>query len=226
MNMANKKKQTGAVDILYKRYIGDDPDRQASLRQERINAEVARTIYELRKGSGLTQTDLAKLIDTTQSVISRLEDADYDGHSLSLLSRIAKALNQRLQVLISPEDPKVKQLRYVFSDFVQRLRKERGLTIDDFSKKSGIDREAAVAMERDPTHRPSPMNIHKLSTFYKLPVRKVSVLAGAVKEVPEEMREQVARFAAQCESFSKLTRQEKHTLAEFVKFLRSEDAPR
>jgi hypothetical protein len=38
------------------------------------------------------------MIGTTQSVISRLEDADYRGHSLRMLARIAAALNQRLTV--------------------------------------------------------------------------------------------------------------------------------
>ena len=41
---------------------------------------------------------LAKLIGTKQPVIARLEDADYEGHSLSMLQRIAEALDQRLEV--------------------------------------------------------------------------------------------------------------------------------
>jgi len=92
------KKRTDAVKILHGRYVGDDTKRKASLKEERVNAEVAAAIYKLRNKSKLTQKQLADLIDTTQSVISRLEDADYDGHSLSMLSRIAKALNKRLSV--------------------------------------------------------------------------------------------------------------------------------
>ena len=42
-----------------------------------------------RTEAGLSQKELAEMIGTTQSVISRLEDADYEGHSLSMLSRIA-----------------------------------------------------------------------------------------------------------------------------------------
>jgi len=41
---------------------------------------------------------LAELVGTTQSVIARLEDADYEGHSLSMLQRIATAVNKRLEV--------------------------------------------------------------------------------------------------------------------------------
>ncbi len=96
--MGKDKKKTDAVKILHDRYIGDDTKRQTSLKEERVNAEVAAAIYDLRNKSGLTQKQLANMIGTTQSVISRLEDADYDGHSLSMLSRIAKALNKRLSV--------------------------------------------------------------------------------------------------------------------------------
>ena len=41
---------------------------------------------------------LAKLVGTTPSVICRLEDADYEGHSLAMLRRIAAALNKRVEI--------------------------------------------------------------------------------------------------------------------------------
>jgi transcriptional regulator with XRE-family HTH domain len=70
--------------------------------EETVNAEVARLIYETRKMAGLTQTELAKLIGSKQSVIARLEDADYEGHSLTMLQRIAIALNQRIEINFVP----------------------------------------------------------------------------------------------------------------------------
>lgn len=92
--MKNNEKTTNGINILHRRYIGDNVERQESLESERVHAHVARTIYDLRKEAGLTQKELAKLIGTTQSVISRLEDADYEGHSVSMLSRIAHALKR------------------------------------------------------------------------------------------------------------------------------------
>jgi transcriptional regulator with XRE-family HTH domain len=83
--------------------VDGDIERKASLEQERVNAEVARTIYELREQAGLSQKELADRVETTQSVISRLEDADYEGHSLSMLNRIAKALNRQVQVVMRPK---------------------------------------------------------------------------------------------------------------------------
>jgi transcriptional regulator with XRE-family HTH domain len=102
--METNRKTRNALDILHRRYIGDVAERRQSLEAERLHAQVARTIYDLRKQAGLTQKDLARLIGTTQSVISRLEDADYEGHSLSMLSRIAAALGQRLVFSVVPAD--------------------------------------------------------------------------------------------------------------------------
>jgi len=68
------------------------------LAEERSNAEIARRIYDLRTKVGLTQAALAKRIGTTASVISKLEDADYEGHSLSMLQRIAAVLGLRVTI--------------------------------------------------------------------------------------------------------------------------------
>src|SRR2546428_4333803 len=131
--MKKRNQTTNAVEILHRRYIGDDVEQKASLQSERVNAEIARTIYELRKEAGLTQQDLADLIGTTQSVISRLEDADYEGHSLSMLNRIAKSLNRRVTVVMRADDQEADTIRYVFREVVRNLRRERGLTVNELA---------------------------------------------------------------------------------------------
>ena len=94
------EKKDNAAKILHDRYIGDDAERQVSLEEERLSAQVARSIYRMRIDAGLTQKQLAELVGTTQSVISRLEDADYEGHSISMVSRIAMALDRRVEVRV------------------------------------------------------------------------------------------------------------------------------
>ena len=87
-----------------------DPEIEEMVRESSLNAELAQLIYTARKQAGLTQQQLADRIGTKQSVIARLEDADYEGHSLSMLQKIARALNQRLEVklvAIAPPNPKV-----------------------------------------------------------------------------------------------------------------------
>jgi ribosome-binding protein aMBF1 (putative translation factor) len=78
--------------------IGDDTELRELCEQETINAHVAQLIYDARTEAGLSQKELAKMINTTQSVISRLEDANYEGHSLSMLGRIANALNREVKI--------------------------------------------------------------------------------------------------------------------------------
>jgi ribosome-binding protein aMBF1 (putative translation factor) len=51
--------------------------------------DLALLVREMREDAELTQTELAKKVGTTQSVIARLEDAEYGGHSLTMLERIA-----------------------------------------------------------------------------------------------------------------------------------------
>ena len=95
------KKTRNAIEIL-ERLTGDDPELQEMIAEETVNAQVARIVFEARTAAGLTQKELADLVDTQQSTIARLEDADYEGHSLSMLRRIAEALNQRLEVRFVP----------------------------------------------------------------------------------------------------------------------------
>jgi ribosome-binding protein aMBF1 (putative translation factor) len=95
------RKTKDATEIL-DRLTGDDPELREMIAEERLNSQVARLIYEARTAAGLTQKQLADLIGTQQSTVARLEDADYEGHSLSMLRRIAEALNQRLEVRFIP----------------------------------------------------------------------------------------------------------------------------
>jgi transcriptional regulator with XRE-family HTH domain len=220
--MTKKDKTQDAIRILHGRYVKDDPERKAALQEERVNAEVARLIHEMRNAAGLSQQQLADLIGTTQSVISRLEDADYEGRSLSVLERIATALNQKLTVVMTAREPEELEIREAFHRVVQMLRRSRGLTLDELADKTKIDRTELVALERNPAYRPSPLTLHRLSEFFGVPDRKLAVLAGAIREVPEDLRQHAARFAAQSNSFSKLTKEEQRVLDEFVGFLRSD----
>jgi transcriptional regulator with XRE-family HTH domain len=60
--------------------------------------DLALLVREMREDAGLTQTELARKVRTTQSVIARLEDAEYTGHSLTMLERIATACGVALKL--------------------------------------------------------------------------------------------------------------------------------
>jgi DNA-binding XRE family transcriptional regulator len=65
--------------------------------------DVALQITALREQAGLSQKDLAKILNTSQQQISRMESPSYEGHSLSALRRVAEALNARVRVIFEPE---------------------------------------------------------------------------------------------------------------------------
>ena len=102
--MRQPRTTTDAVAILHKRHIKGNPARLKSLQREREKLHIAERVYDLRIQAGLTQKQLAQKVGTTQSAISRLEDADYDSHSLDMLRRIAAALHQRVEIRFVPED--------------------------------------------------------------------------------------------------------------------------
>lgn len=62
--------------------------------------DVALKLAALRKESGLSQKELAKRVGTSQQQISRLESPSYEGHSLSMLRRVAKVLGATIHVEI------------------------------------------------------------------------------------------------------------------------------
>lgn len=90
-----------AIKIINK-ITSSDPELEAMVEEASINAEVAQLIYEARTKAGFTQKQLAELVGTRQPVIARLEDADYEGHSLSMLQKIAHALNQKVVIQLAP----------------------------------------------------------------------------------------------------------------------------
>lgn len=98
----SRKPRSAALKFLYDRHIGNDAEQQAAYQEHLDNAEIASTICALRTSAGLSQRALAKLVNTTASAICRLEDADYEGHSLNMLRRIAAALDRRIEVRFVP----------------------------------------------------------------------------------------------------------------------------
>jgi ribosome-binding protein aMBF1 (putative translation factor) len=100
--MAEGKMTSDALKILHRRYYKNNPARLAGLEEAFINDDVARKLHELRTKAGLSMRELADKVGTQASVICRLEDADYEGHSLSMLNRIAAALNMRVSVNFVP----------------------------------------------------------------------------------------------------------------------------
>ena len=96
--MAGQRRfRSKGLQSLHDRFVGDDPDRVESFERALDDANVAMSIYKLRTEAGLSQRELA-IQWTTASVISRLENADYEGHSMAMLRRVAAALGRKVEV--------------------------------------------------------------------------------------------------------------------------------
>jgi DNA-binding XRE family transcriptional regulator len=98
-------KTRSATEILMRTVVKGDPERLRRIEEHEAAMEIATQIYEMRTAAGLSQDELARLVGTSQSAISRLEDADYEGHSLQMLRRIAAALGRRVEVRFVTADP-------------------------------------------------------------------------------------------------------------------------
>ena len=97
-----RRSTTDAAEFLQRLFVKGHPDMEAWVEEELANLDVADQIHLLRTQAGLTQQQLAERVGTTASAISRLERADYEGHSLSMLRRIGAALGRQVQIAFVP----------------------------------------------------------------------------------------------------------------------------
>lgn len=104
------KKPHSALDYMDE-LAGDDAEFQQMANEESLNLHIAAKIYAARTAANLSQKQLADLVGTGQSAIARLENADYAGHSLNMLKRVAKALGYRIELdLVKIEDEPKRQI--------------------------------------------------------------------------------------------------------------------
>ena len=94
----------------FDRYLEEqmkDPDFARRYQKAGEAWEVALQLAVLRKKAGLSQKELAQRVGTSQQQISRLESTSYEGHSLSMLRRVAEVLGATVHIDIQlPKRPK------------------------------------------------------------------------------------------------------------------------
>jgi transcriptional regulator with XRE-family HTH domain len=81
-----------------------DPDFAERFKRAGEAWEVALQLAALREQAGLSQLELARKLKTTQQQISRLESPGYEGHSLSMLRRVARALNAHMRIIFETKE--------------------------------------------------------------------------------------------------------------------------
>jgi len=101
------RKITDGVELLNRKYVRNDEKMKKMVEEEFEKLQIGQQIYDLRKEANLTQEELADMVGTTGSVISRLESAEYDGHSVKMLQRIAAALGKKVTINIVDREDKL-----------------------------------------------------------------------------------------------------------------------
>ena len=100
----SRKPKSEALQELYDELIGDDPKKRGDYEEALVNVKAAQLLFDMRTAAGLSQRELARRVGTTASVICRLEDADYSGHTLAMLNRVASALGRRIELRAVPKE--------------------------------------------------------------------------------------------------------------------------
>lgn len=80
-----------------KKELLKNPEFRKLYEESQLEFEIAKAIIKTRLKRKMTQKELAKRMRTTQSVISRIEQAR-TSPSISFLKRVARALNASLQI--------------------------------------------------------------------------------------------------------------------------------
>ena len=81
-----------------------DPDFAERFERAGEAWDVALQLTALREKAGLSQKQLARKLHTSQQNISRLESPSYEGHSLTMLRRVAEVLGATVRVTIAPKE--------------------------------------------------------------------------------------------------------------------------
>lgn len=99
----NMKRRKDDLDRLGEELLKQDPTLKEEFEKANRAWDIAFQIYDLRRKSGLTQAQLAKLVKTSQSNIARIESADYTGYTFKTLEKVTKALKAKLEIRIIPQ---------------------------------------------------------------------------------------------------------------------------
>lgn len=127
-----------------------DPEFAELYRKADAAWDIALQLSKLRQDAGLSQAQLARKLETSQQQISRLESANYEGHSLSMLRRVAEALNARVVVTFEPADDLV-QVNEAPSQF--NAKRKRRATPRKAAAKKSARKSATPRKTRQKNHR-------------------------------------------------------------------------
>lgn len=90
-----------SLDDYLKQNLQEDPEFAKEYERLELPSMLARQVIKMRVDKGITQAELAKLVGTQQSSISRLESMT-SLPSLTFLQRITAILDARIEIKLTP----------------------------------------------------------------------------------------------------------------------------
>ena len=102
---------------------------------------------------------------------------------------------------------------------LRQLRRRDNLNIAQLAAVVRVPEGELRALEQDGSIVPRPRTIHQLAVHFKLPPRALLVLSPAAAERDQNLEKAAVRFAASSDDLSKLSRDERKRLNEFIKLL-------
>jgi len=86
----------------HKKQLLKDPEFRKEYEALELEYQLAAKLIQLRLSKGLTQAELAKLLNTKQASIARLESGN-SLPSLSMIKKVADALDADLEIKLQPK---------------------------------------------------------------------------------------------------------------------------
>jgi DNA-binding XRE family transcriptional regulator len=100
--MEEKKFSSDAHEWMYRRYIKEDPEAQAFLKEVKVKADLAGQIYSIRNKLHMTREDLAEFSGLTAETVEDIEETDYDGDWNKAVDKINHAFRVWVSDVIVP----------------------------------------------------------------------------------------------------------------------------
>jgi len=113
----------------------------------------------------------------------------------------------------------VPRSRWMLGMLLRQLRRRDRLDISHLAALVRVPEDELRSIEQDQSFMPKPRTLHQLATYFKISPRAVIKLSAAVTERDPELDEVAVRFAASSDALSKLSREERDQLNQFVKYL-------
>lgn len=117
----------------------------------------------------------------------------------------------------------VVQLRLALGVLVRQLRLRERLSVAELAQQANISEDELRCVEHDPHYTAKPYLLFQLSTFFKVPLEKLSQLAGATHAVDRSLYNDAVRYAARSDDLVSLTDEERRGLDAFVALLQSRE---